>query len=86
MSFKTFYQALSEERRAAFADAAQTTTGYIETHLIAPAKRRRVPNKPLMDRLAVACTEFGAEFSKEQLLAYFYETDDGVGAESEQAA
>lgn len=71
--FSDFYRSLPEERRSAFAESAGTTTRYIETHLIAPAIRRKVPNKPLMERLAVACGEFGAPFSKEQLVAYFYE-------------
>lgn len=72
--FKTFYVGLSEPRRAEFASAAGTTTGYIEAHLIAPPRRRKVPNKPLMERLAAAGAQFGAEFTKEQLVAYFYES------------
>jgi hypothetical protein len=72
--FKSFYVALPESRRAALAQRAGTTTNYIETHLIAPPARRKVPNKPLMDRLALACTEFGAPFSKADLVAYFYES------------
>ncbi|MBY0411362.1 MAG: hypothetical protein K2Q97_14865 [Burkholderiaceae bacterium] len=77
--FKSFYTALPDDRRTAFAEAAGTTTGYIESHLIAPAHRRKVPNKPLMDRLSAACGQFGADFSKEQLLAYFYETPVEAG-------
>lgn len=71
--FSDFYRSLPESQRAAFAISAGTTTRYIETHLIAPAVRRKVPNKPLMERLAAACGQFGAPFSKEQLVAYFYE-------------
>lgn len=80
--FKSFYASLPELQRVQFADRAGTTTNYIETHLIAPPARRKVPNKPLMDRLAVACIEFGAAFGKAELVAYFYETPE----ESTEAA
>lgn len=81
--FKSFYTGLPEEKRGEFAEAAGTTTGYIEAHLIAPAHRRKVPNKPLMERLSAACGQFGAPFNKAQLVAYFYETPP---EESGQAA
>ena len=72
--FRSFYLELPEVRRAEFAQRAGTTTRYIETHLVAPASRRKIPNKPLMERLAAACAEFGAAFSKDELVAYFYES------------
>ncbi|QYY30263.1 hypothetical protein K2O51_23110 [Cupriavidus pinatubonensis] len=67
--FKAFYRSLPVERRAAFASAANTTTVYIETHLV---YARKVPRKASMDALWRACADFGAPFSREELLAFFY--------------
>lgn len=71
--FKDFYLSLTDPQREALAARAGTTTNYIRTHLIAPARRRKTPNKDLMNDLAIACTEAGAPFDKAQLLEYFYE-------------
>ena len=71
--FKEFFLGLTESEREALASSAGTTVNYIRTHLIAPAHRRKTPNKELMNRLAVACAEKGARFDRAQLLEYFYE-------------
>lgn len=67
--FKSFYRSLSVEQREAFALAANTTTVYIETHLV---YARKIPRRASMDALWQACTEFGAVFSREDLLAFFF--------------
>lgn len=67
--FKSFYRSLPAERKEAFAKAANTTTVYIETHLV---YARKVPRKASMDALWKACHEFGATFSREELLAFFF--------------
>jgi len=75
--FKSFYRSLPPERREAFAQAANTTTVYIETHLV---YARKVPRKASMDALWGACRQFGAAFSREELLAFFYTAGAGVEA------
>ncbi|MGE8451751.1 MAG: hypothetical protein ACN6OP_14225 [Pseudomonadales bacterium] len=67
---KSFYRSLPVEQREAFAKAANTTTVYIETHLV---YARKIPRKAGMDALWVACSKFGACFSRQDLLAFFYE-------------
>ncbi|MBV8158294.1 MAG: hypothetical protein JO278_11590 [Dyella sp.] len=67
--FKSFYRSLSIERREAFALAANTTTVYIETHLV---YARKIPRRASMDALWQACVEFGASFTREELLAFFF--------------
>lgn len=66
---KTFYRSLSPDRKEAFARAANTTTVYIETHLV---YARKVPRKASMDALWKACQEFGAPFSREELIGFFF--------------
>lgn len=67
--FKSFYRSLSVEQREAFASAANTTTVYIETHLV---YARKIPRRASMDALWQACVDFGATFTREDLLAFFF--------------
>ncbi|MBN3270147.1 hypothetical protein CUR95_24105 [Bordetella bronchiseptica] len=67
--FKAFYLALPADARAKFALRAGTTVAYIETHLL---YARKIPRKKSMDRLWVACDEFGANFDQPDLLAFFF--------------
>lgn len=67
--FKSFYRSLSVDRREAFAAAANTTTVYIETHLV---YARKIPRRASMDALWKACVDFGATFTREDLLAFFF--------------
>lgn len=68
--FKSFYSSLSASDKTKFAERAGTTKGYISVHLV---YARRMPRKEKMDRLHQACTEFGATFDKQALIAFFYE-------------
>jgi hypothetical protein len=78
--FRSFFLSLSDADRERFAARAGASADYIRIHLIAPPQRRKIPRKLLVDKLVRACAEFGASFSKEQLLAYFYETAEGPHA------
>lgn len=73
MDLKTYYQGLSQNERRDFARRANTTTAYIEVHLL---PRRKIPKPPLLDSLALACSEMGVGISKADLLAFFYRTED----------
>lgn len=77
MDFKTYYQGLSQDERKKFANLANTSTGYIEIHLI---PRRKIPKPPLLDRLACACAAMGTSISKGDLLAFFYRTGEPQAA------
>jgi hypothetical protein len=68
--FKGFYRSLDAEAKKRFAEAAKTTTGNIETHWV---YARKIPGPTRMERLYAACLEFGANFTKAQLIAFFYE-------------
>ncbi|WP_186092826.1 hypothetical protein [Burkholderia gladioli] len=70
--FKAFYQGLPSADRKRFAEAAGTSTAYIEVHLI---PRRKIPKPPLMGRLADACRVCGGHLTQEDLLAFFYRTE-----------
>jgi len=75
---KTFFLGLNTGEQERFAQRAGTTVGYLRAHLI---RGGRVPRPALMESLAEACKEFGAELSKEDLLAFFYNrADTGQGA------
>lgn len=67
--FKAFYHTLGSEERERFANAAATTTNYIECHLV---YARKTPRPARMNMLYAACVEFGARFSHEDLLKFFY--------------
>lgn len=67
--FKIFYHSLDAGKRKDFARAAGTTTGYIEVHLVRAA---RIPRKETMDALWSACEEFGATFSRSDLIQFFF--------------
>jgi hypothetical protein len=69
MDLRKFFLAMSGEERERFAAAAGTTSGYIQTHLIAPPERRRIPKPELMRNLVNAA--HGA-FTFSELLDYFY--------------
>ncbi|HDR9497618.1 TPA: hypothetical protein QDC06_000820 [Burkholderia cepacia] len=66
---KAFYRSLSASDKKLFAAAADTTTDYIEAHLV---YARKVPRPDAMERLASACKQFGAPFDKAALLLFFY--------------
>ena len=75
---KTFFLGLEPSEQERFAQRAGTTVGYLRAHLIRGGK---VPRPALMESLAEACKQFGAEFSKEDLLAFFYNrSETGQGA------
>jgi len=73
MDFKQFFEALSPPEQKRFAEISGGKVDYLRTHLAAPARRRRVPRKDLMEGLHRALREFGVDCEKESLLAYFYE-------------
>lgn len=68
--FKTFYRSLTKEQKTEFASDVGTTNRYIETHLV---YARKIPGPKLMERIYAACIKFGADFSKADLIAFFYE-------------
>jgi len=68
--FKSFYRSLATEDKAKFAACAGTSKEYIEVHLV---YARRMPRKDKMDALHAACLKFGAKFTKQALIAFFYE-------------
>jgi len=69
VNFSDWYKALPALERESFAARAGTTTGYIETHLIAPENRRKVPRRELMARL-INASDGALKFA--ELAAYFY--------------
>ncbi|WP_186215893.1 hypothetical protein [Burkholderia gladioli] len=71
---KTFYRSLSAADKKLFATAADTTTDYIETHLV---YARKIPRPESMERLVEACEQFGAPFDKAALLLFFYPDHSG---------
>lgn len=68
--FKGFYRSLDADAKKRFATSARTTTGNIETHWV---YARKIPGPTRMERLYATCIEFGADFTKAQLIAFFYE-------------
>ncbi|WP_051423896.1 hypothetical protein [Bordetella petrii] len=79
--FKAFYHSLDPAQRQAFAEAAGTTTGYIEVHLVRAA---RIPRKDKMDALWGACQRFGANFSRSDLIQFFFNAPAKGGPVAEQ--
>ena len=69
MDFEEFYRSLRGKERDEFADRAGTTRAYIESHLLAPVERRKVPRRPLLESLAEATD---GKCSVSDLLSYFY--------------
>jgi len=69
-NFKSFYRSLDASAKKPFAEAAKTTVRYIETHLV---YARKIPSPTRMEWLHQACLQFGAQFSKADLIAFFYE-------------
>jgi hypothetical protein len=70
--FKSFYRSLDAESKKRFAVAAKTTTGNIEAHWV---YARKIPGPTRMERLFSACLQFGANFTKAELIAFFYEAN-----------
>lgn len=70
MNFKTYYRGLEQDDREAFADRAETSTNYIDIHLI---PRHKIPRKESMKMLAKASE--GA-VSYLEIVDYFYNDDD----------
>jgi hypothetical protein len=68
--FKSFYRSLDRDQKVTFAAEAGTSTRYIETHLV---YARKIPGPTRMEKLYAACVQFGATFTKAQLIAFFYE-------------
>ncbi len=69
-NFRTFYLALAPAEREAFAREVGSTVGNIEAHWVSA---RKVPRKQAIDRLHAACAKRGADFSKQALVAFFYQ-------------
>ncbi|WP_024904493.1 hypothetical protein [Robbsia andropogonis] len=67
--FKGFYRSLDMASRERFASIADTTTTYIEVHLV---YGRRIPRPKSMEKIFDACQQMGASFSKADLLDFFY--------------
>lgn len=65
-TWRTYYQSLSRQQREAYAEAAGTTTGHIENHLMT---RKKIPRKELMSSLAAASN---GQCSLLDLLTHFY--------------
>lgn len=80
MDYREWYLALSDEQRAAYAERAGTTAGYIRVHLIG---RRKIPRPALLARLASASE---GSWTEPSLLAFFYRTGSAVGAEGDSSA
>jgi hypothetical protein len=70
MDLRTYFYGLDQTEREAFARRAQTTVGYIQSHLITC---RKIPRPDSMRKLAAASEN---RVSLDDLLAYFYKTDD----------
>jgi hypothetical protein len=68
MDFKTWYRSMTREERAAYAERAETTIGYIEIQLI---PRNRIPRPALMQRLADASL---GRLAYEDVVRYFLQT------------
>jgi hypothetical protein len=74
---RTFYRGLPSALKRKFAEEAGTTTSYMEAHLV---YARKLPRKDTFDRLWKACDAFGAKFSREDLLTFFYRPEDSANA------
>lgn len=66
MTFKEFWDQLTDEQKEAYAAQAGTTANYIRQHLV-PA--RRVPRREFMARM-VEATE--GQVSQREMLDHFY--------------
>lgn len=65
-TFDTWYGSLGQRERRTYARRAGTTTGYIESHLLAPYK---IPRPGAMAKMAAA----SGRFTVGELAAWFYE-------------
>lgn len=70
--FKKFFQGLDESAQEKFALEANTTVGYIKTHLI---YGRKIPKPKLFNRLVSACEKFNANITRSDLFDFFYKED-----------
>ncbi|EOM8402117.1 hypothetical protein ACNGVW_002144 [Klebsiella variicola] len=68
--FKRCWLDLSPAEREEFASDAGTTSHYIQVHLTG---RRRIPRKPLLERLFKACKSRKWISSKSDLVLWFHE-------------
>jgi hypothetical protein len=80
--FKGFYRSLDAESKKRFAASAKTTIGNIETHWV---YARKIPGPTRMERLYATCVEFGAQFTKAQIIAFFYEPNKDRAIKSKDA-
>ena len=76
-SFKGFWRSLTPEQQQSLAADANTTTGYINAHLV---YARKIPRKGKMESLWAACRKYGAQFEKHELIAFFF---DGVSSQEQ---
>lgn len=72
MQFDTYYKSLPLPEREALALRAGTSRAYIENHLAVSAKRRKVPRKGAMIRLAGAVAP---AIKPQALVLYFYDME-----------
>ncbi|WP_269707231.1 hypothetical protein [Klebsiella pneumoniae] len=68
--FKRCWLDLSPAEREEFASDAGTTSHYIQVHLTG---RRRIPRKPLLERLFKACKSRKWISAKSDLVLWFHE-------------
>ena len=69
MDFRTYFYSLSPAERAAFAKRADTSVGYIQSHLIS---KRKIPRPASMRKLVAASQD---QLTLDDLLAHFYPPD-----------
>lgn len=76
--FRGFVLGLNDKDQQRLADLAGTTPSNLLLHWI---HARRIPKgKDGMNRLYAACVELGAQFTKSQLLAFFYDDSAKVAS------
>jgi hypothetical protein len=69
--FRKFVLGLDDRQQRRLASLAGTTISNLRSHWI---HARRIPKgRHGINRLHEACLELGAKFSKQQLLAFFYD-------------
>lgn len=69
MEFDTYYKSLTKRERKSFAGRANTSTEYIEIHLL---PRRKVPR---IDTMKVLARASGEACSYADVVTYFYLAD-----------
>lgn len=72
MTFKIFFQSLTDDEQTEFARTALTSVGYIKSHLI---YARKVPQPESFNNLMVACDKFDSHITRQELFEFFYSTE-----------